>query len=304
MNLSTAELIGTFLEVLGFGFYLVVGPQAFLILHQKRLPRELMIYLFSTMIITFTLIISHLVIDVVRAFIAFTAHTDIPNAPETYYSDLSSALCIAKASAVAATTLVADALLVYRTMVIWGRKWWALAIPAALYLLDIAALIWFIWTLKETKADFRITDSAAFARSIYFFAATLAVNLICTCLIAYKIWRVQNEVAIYVTSDSRVRNAFSIILESAAIYTAILVCMIVLVCVRSTALFIFLNSMSPLIGLVFTYVILRSTSDKSYEVWNISMPRFVVDSENIKMKPTNPTSEGVRIHLERVVHRG
>ena len=38
------------------GIYLVVGPQAFLVLRQKQLDKSLMIYLYSTMIVTFILI--------------------------------------------------------------------------------------------------------------------------------------------------------------------------------------------------------------------------------------------------------
>lgn len=75
IKVSTAELIGTILEVLGYGashhfnqihtvcaqcydegIYLVVAPQAFLAIRSKRLRRGLMIYLYSTMLLTFCLI--------------------------------------------------------------------------------------------------------------------------------------------------------------------------------------------------------------------------------------------------------
>ncbi|KAF8627678.1 hypothetical protein AX15_004306 [Amanita polypyramis BW_CC] len=309
ISVSTAELIGTFLETLGYGVYLTVGPQAFLALRRKQLDRGHTIYLYLTMIITFILVTSHFIIDLIRAFVAFTAHTDIPYAPELYYADLSSTLCIAKSSTVAATTLVADILLIYRTLIVWGRKWWILILPAILYILDVGASIWFVRSLQQTKNISVVVETAAFARSRFFFASTLAVNLLCTCLIAYKIWTIQNKMTKYTGFDNRVRNVFSIILESAAIYTADLACMIILVAVRSGALFIFLNSMAPLIGLVFTFIVLRTSSninhyssDKGGLEMRSGTSPYVVNNEMINMRPTDSSSEGVRIHFEKVVH--
>ncbi|KAF8628191.1 hypothetical protein AX15_004053 [Amanita polypyramis BW_CC] len=291
-SMSKGELIGTYLELLGFGIYLVVGPRAFLTLRQKQLDKARRIYLSSTAIITFLLVTSHLIIDLVRAFTAFTAHTDIPNASELYFVKLSAPSTVVKNLTVVLTTLVADILLIYRTLAVWDHRWRVLILPAALYCLDVATAILFMLSLARSKNDCSVVDSAAFARLTYFFAATLAVNFVCTCLIAYRIWVIQNAVARYTSGDRRVRNAFSIILESAAIYTVDLVCMISLVSAHNAALFILLNSMPPLIGLVFTSIILRSSSDTYHynddmtgsEMQNNNIPSLPPDNEIFKMK--------------------
>ncbi|KAF8629341.1 hypothetical protein AX15_003502, partial [Amanita polypyramis BW_CC] len=243
---STGQLIGTFLETLGFGIYLVVGPQAFVILRRRKLRMGLAVYLYSTIIITFILITFHLAIDLTRAFIAFTAHTDIPNSPEKFYNNVKSTLTFVKSSTVVATTLVADILLIYRTSVLWKHRWWILILPIALYGLDVAASIWFTWSLKQGMNGSNVLYSSPIERSVYFCAATLAVNLVCTCLIAYRIWAAQTAVARYTSVHHRVQNALSIVLESAAIYTASLVCMIILASNRSGFLFVFLNSVRVL----------------------------------------------------------
>jgi hypothetical protein len=87
VSVATAELIGTFLEMLGYGAfrqilirfdlkfamiegaYLVVAPRALLAIRSKRLRRGLMIYLYATMILIFCLItlVSFLLISCVRS---------------------------------------------------------------------------------------------------------------------------------------------------------------------------------------------------------------------------------------------
>jgi len=312
VSVATAELIGTFLEALGYGAYLVVAPRALLVIRSKRLRRGLMIYLYATVILLFCLITLHLVVDLARAFTAFTAHTRIPNAPEMFYADVDTSLNLTKNGSVVCTTLVADALLIYRTLIVWGGKWWILILPVTLYFLDIATSIWFTWSITEARNGHSVLGATAFARSIYFFAATLAVNLVCTCLIAFRICMVRRAVVGYVTGVRRARNALSIVLESAAIYTIGLVCMIILAGVDSAVLFFFLNSMPPLIGLVFTFVVLGSSdsNDRRYsestavEAQSSSGPRSVKSNGRISLpigqSPSN--GEGVHIHLERVVH--
>ncbi|KAF8635184.1 hypothetical protein AX15_000516 [Amanita polypyramis BW_CC] len=291
---STGQLIGTFLETLGFGIYLVVGPQAFVILRRRKLRMGLAVYLYSTMIITFILITFHLAIDLTRAFIAFTAHTNIPYSPEIFYNDVNSTLTFVKNSTVVATTLVADILLIYRTSVLWKHRWWILILPVALYGLDVATSIWFTWSLKQGTYGSNLLYSSSIERSVYFCAATLAVNLVCTCLIAYRIWAAQKTAVARNTSvHHRVQNLLSIMFESAAIYTASLACMIILASIRSGFLFVFLNSMPPLIGLVFIFVTLGGSSEAGHYSSDVRRPALPND--------TSPP-EGARIHLEKVVY--
>jgi hypothetical protein len=139
---------------------------------------------------------------------------------------------------------------IYRTLIVWGRRWVILILPVILYFLDIGKLqayslpcmilttstatsIWFTWSITEAPTGKNVLDTTAFQRSMYFFATTLAVNLVCTCtssfsrqepvinsgttgLIAFKIWMVQRGVVGYVNGFRRARNALSIVLESGA----------------------------------------------------------------------------------------
>jgi len=76
----------------------------------------------------------------------------------------------------------------------------------------------------------------------------------------------------------------SAILESAAIYTAMSVCLIGMSVSGSSVMLFFLNSMPPVIGCVFSYIVIRSAMD------------------NRRFDTTEVHSTKVVVHLEQLVH--
>ncbi|KAH9484908.1 hypothetical protein JR316_0001810 [Psilocybe cubensis] len=252
----TTELLGTFLEALGYGVYLVVFPQCLRIMLRRNLSSVITAVFVASIVINFLLITLHIVVDLTRAFTAFTANLSVGGAAEAYYANVNTHLNITKNAAYCSATLLADALLVYRTFIVWGRNYLVVILPVLLFILDFAMSVWFTWSVNEAHPGSSVLVSTVFARSKYFFVATLALNLLCTVLIAYKIWKVQSQVVPYVSGPSRGANALSIILESAAIYSAALICLIGTSIAGSSVMFLWLNS-----GSVFSYIILRSSTD-------------------------------------------
>ncbi|KIM90158.1 hypothetical protein PILCRDRAFT_811884, partial [Piloderma croceum F 1598] len=109
---SVAELIGTFLETFGYGVYVVIFPKCLDILRGKDVKRGLMSYLLATMWISFVLITVHLIVDLIRAFTAFTGSMDLPGSPEKYYAKGNTVLTITKMATYVSETLLSDTLLV------------------------------------------------------------------------------------------------------------------------------------------------------------------------------------------------
>ncbi|KAK7056662.1 hypothetical protein VNI00_002379 [Paramarasmius palmivorus] len=173
--------------------------------------------------------------------------------------------------------------------------------------------VWFTWSIREAKPGSSVLVSTVFDRSKYFFLATLAMNLLCTLLIAYKLWAVGRAVREY-TQTRRGANALFIVLESAAIYTTVLTCLIALSITNNSAMFFFLNSMPPLIGSVFSYVILRSTSSDATRYTSTMVSSTLTgDSRSTgrsggflpkrrERDTTRPLDNGVHVHLERMIH--
>ncbi|KIK55460.1 hypothetical protein GYMLUDRAFT_99564 [Collybiopsis luxurians FD-317 M1] len=325
LGVATGELIGTILEAFGYGIYLVVFPQCIAVIKRKyrKMSSFTVAYFLITMSTTLLLITLHLIIDLVRLFQAYTA-TDAAGAAEKYFAIVDTSFNITKVASYVAVTLLADAVVIFRTYVVWGRTWWHLIIPLCLFGVDFGMSVWLTWSLHQATPGNSVLVSSAFDRTKYFFFATLAVNLFCTVMIAFKIWSIRTAVR-GVSLKNAGPSALSIILESAAIYVVALVVLIGSAFSDSSALFIFFNSMPPLIGSVFSYVILRSATQTRW--FNVTtqlgssiplgssnrnthpQPNQLVMSEDIntrdfELRQVNPeTGLGVHVHLEHTVHR-
>ncbi|KAJ8596858.1 hypothetical protein M405DRAFT_877322 [Rhizopogon salebrosus TDB-379] len=256
LTTAKAELIGVFLESLAYGVYLMVFNECMSVLRKRRSrPSD---YLVGTALSLFILITAHLVIDILRNMEAFTSNEAVPNYPSTYYGTWDTWKNIVKSSLYVAVTLVSDAFILYRSFIVWGRNYFIATLPFLLFIADIAIGIFWVYTLSLVLPNENVFVDALFVRVTTFYSITLSMNVICTLLIAIKILRIQRVVAPFSKANKdQVSRLVPIMVESGAAYSAMLVVMITTYTSASPAMFIFLNSMSPIVGIVFSSVIVR-----------------------------------------------
>jgi hypothetical protein len=89
-----------------------------------------------------------------------------------------------------------------------------------------------------------------------FFSCTLALNAVCTGLIAFRIWRTQQQTR-DVKMGSNLTQVSIIVIESGAIYLSALVSVVVTYNIKSLTFNMFLDITSPIIGIVFSLIIVR-----------------------------------------------
>ncbi|KAF9003196.1 hypothetical protein BDZ89DRAFT_967573 [Hymenopellis radicata] len=248
---ATSELVGAFLEAIGYGIYLVVSPQCVTALRRKyaSISTITLVYFSTTMFVTFLLITMHIAVDLTRTFQAFTANLDVGGSSELYFATVDTSLNMAKTASYVSVTLLADILVIYRTYVVCARKWWVLPVPLLLFGVDFAMSVWFTWSINKAHPGSSVLLSTVWDRSKYFYIATLVLNWYCTIstdlVISLRIWGIQRALNNYATLRMDNSNsALAIILESAAIYSVALVCLIGTSAANSSTMFCFLNSVS------------------------------------------------------------
>ncbi|KAI0684466.1 hypothetical protein BC835DRAFT_1422300 [Cytidiella melzeri] len=174
----------------------------------------------------------------------------------------------------------------YRTFVVWGRNVILAGFLALLIAADISLGAYAVYLLAATRPGDDALAGCVTDRVKWFYAVTLVVNLICTVLIALKIWRVQREVDRYSPAISALRNGSSskkskragwfrmrgwmpgdrlilVVVESAAVYSLLLVIMIVMSALGASGMLAMLNLIAPIIGIVFSMVIIRVSVDRT-----------------------------------------
>jgi hypothetical protein len=255
LTFASAEIVALSLEAVLYGLYVSLFAACVSVLYNKQRRRGggnyRLILVSSTL---FILITWHLVLDVVRLYIAFHG-SETDQGADSYFLRVTSTTSIIKTSVYLAETIVSDLFILYRCYIVWNASIPVIVLPIILYIADIATGIGATYTLSRVGENIvfnqkqeRITNS--------FFACTLALNAVCTGLIAFRIWRTQRQ-----TRDAKMGSNLlkvsAIVIESGAIYLSALACVVGTYATSSPTFNIFLDITSPIIGIVFSLIIVR-----------------------------------------------
>ncbi|KAF9469603.1 hypothetical protein BDZ94DRAFT_1303301 [Collybia nuda] len=256
MKISTpkAELGGTVIDCLVYGVYLAIFTRSVEVLSQKETYNRANKYLFVATLVLFCLITAHLGLDVDRAFRAFTDNTGTPHYAEGYFNILAGGEALAKNSAYVTTTLIADMFLVC---------------------IVTACLALVTFKRAEDPSGGKAVVAEVISRVKFMYICTLVLNLWCTLSIAARVWKVQRDSAGVQVSGIRVlRNTVAIIVESAAIYSAFTIILIASASNQSALMYAVLNPMPSIIGAVFSSIIVRVSSGRSFTTEKQSAMEF------------------------------
>ncbi|KAJ7021564.1 hypothetical protein C8F04DRAFT_1273529 [Mycena alexandri] len=265
--------IGAFLESIIYGIYLSAFAECcrlFWVKHKTQNFKH--VYFLITTSLMFILITIQCILQVVRCIVAFD-HPDLdfgpPNLPLGVISDACWFLL----------TPIADAFIIYRTFVIWNRNWLIILLPVILFVANSGSSIWLTVALSTVNTATR--DNITVKPLNLFLSLTLCTNVICTGLISFRIWYMHRLIAqTTVSSQVRTPEVASIIIESAAIYTLLLAATLVIDRFNILLNFVLFACISPTIGLVFSYIIIRISRGASYGDTTGSISTITFNSES------------------------
>jgi hypothetical protein len=196
-----------------------------------------------------------MITDGVRAVYAFKKD-QVPLGPDLYYANVASALSLVKTSLYFVITIIFDAFILHRCFVVWNRNYLVILLPFIVWLADIGTGIASVQGLSGlTKGDsVFILKQEKITKS--FLSSTLAVNGLCTLLIAYRQWTRQATMRDSRKAFGLTREA-AIMAESGAIYSITLILIIATYASKSNSFNVFLDMASPIIGVAFSLIIIR-----------------------------------------------
>ncbi|KAJ8093490.1 hypothetical protein PM082_020347 [Marasmius tenuissimus] len=246
LGFRKAVLIGTFLECIAYGIYFAVFLRALQILHRKLVPGIAFVYLLGTTIVLWLLTTVRLMLNVPTTVGVITTNKDIvPNA-----SGISIALWVAH-------TIVADIFIVYRVYAIWSRSVLISVVP---FLLAIADMVGGVLLIAQTpKLVYGVpTHGSIIFYALAFDSLTLALNILCTVLIASKLYISERQTRL--SSSLNLRSIATIVVESAALYSVCLILLVVSILGHGDIYdlqWLFLKPLSSIVGLNFSLIIIR-----------------------------------------------
>ncbi|KAK0477899.1 hypothetical protein IW261DRAFT_1594338 [Armillaria novae-zelandiae] len=250
--------VAAYLSTFLYGAYVVVACHCSLVLHHRYKARQLHKYLLGTHIALFLLITWRCVATAARTLNGIIYVESHGGALDLHPP--SSVWSLVENTPWVMVTVVADAFLLYRTYIVWMQKCLVIALPLLLFFADIAMGIYFLVDLADPTTTFQqlIYVVTAFA------AVTLAANIICTALISFRIWRVRRNISESRQGVDPLHGVITLIVESAAVYTVVLIAQIITLGLESYICFVLFDVQCPIIGIVFSMIIIRVSRGQSH----------------------------------------
>ncbi|KAI0332885.1 hypothetical protein GY45DRAFT_423197 [Cubamyces sp. BRFM 1775] len=259
ISLVNANLLGVWLQLLAAGAYLVYLPKCVVILARRR-QRGVSMLIPAVCALIFVVTMINVVSSAARAYMAFSIPSsgEAPD-PAAVYADSAATTSLLKNWMNVIVSLLSDMVFVYRTYIVWNMNIYIVLLPLALLLGVIALGVWAAWSLAQTKTGEIPILAAVSLRVRYFYILTFCLNFICAGLICYKIWRVHSRMSkAYGGLAPKGSNIVEIIVQTAALYCAYLLVLIITQCLGSNVFFLFLDPVTPVGALVFTMLIVRA----------------------------------------------
>ncbi|KAJ7717375.1 hypothetical protein DFH07DRAFT_861395 [Mycena maculata] len=262
LSYSASCLIGAILESMAYGLYLSYFIQGLQVILGRKNGRDISISLLLTSLVLFFLITMRMALDNKAIVAAFTDNPLEPNAADIYMENYANGAMFRTGTYIA-LTIVADIFIVFRVYAVWGGSVIAAAVPSLLAIADIVTGALLIQTIRELEAGASPDGGSLATHEIVFYSFTLTLNVLCTILISLRIYLTQRTAAGVIISSLDLTTTMAIVIESAAIYSACLIAMIVPTALDNNVQYVLLSLMPGIVGIAFSLIIVRIGSGLS-----------------------------------------
>ncbi|KIK62072.1 hypothetical protein GYMLUDRAFT_563103 [Collybiopsis luxurians FD-317 M1] len=258
----SSELIGVFLGCILFGFYISSAIRCSLILWNRfKASQKPHPYFLITHITLALLVTTRNIGALAFVIIPFVEQTyTLPPPWESISLFLNSLWLIA--------LFVSDAFVCYRACIVWSRNIYLQILSITLLIGCFALLI--LKLLVQADYSLALEDQERYLdrlgrRTIAFAGTSLAINLINTGLIAFRIWTVRRRtMSLGTESSKQLTNFATLLVESAALYTVVLVVDIIFISLNNVLFLVFQEIQTPFIGIVFTNIIVTLSQGSAF----------------------------------------
>jgi hypothetical protein len=256
--LEEAEVVSLVLECCFFGIFTALFLTTLWVLVNKSSTGRTSWPLVLIVCSMYLLAITNLSIDVYRAIHAFASigRADVTHKYLLFHGKYNYATEVAKSAVYSVQTVLADGFFVWRCYIVWNKCWYIIVLPIIMVLGDMASAAGLCWTFSKATHGRVFNDSALGPWITATFSMTLATNVVCSALIVYRLWRSQRLMEPG-RNNFKLLPVMVMVIESGAIYSSALVCVVVTYTSRNNEQYIILDFLPSLMGIVFTLIVLR-----------------------------------------------
>ncbi|KAJ6629910.1 hypothetical protein B0H10DRAFT_1985795 [Mycena sp. CBHHK59/15] len=314
LSYSKSALVGIVLENIAYGLYLSYFLQCLqIIMGRKNIRGRVSVQLLVTTLVLFFLITMRMVLDNKGVVEAFTNDPTTPNAADIYLESFGNGAMFRTGTYIA-LTIVADIFIVFRVYAVWGGSLVAATVPFLLAVADIVTGALLIRAIRELAAGSSPDGKNVATHAVVFYAFTLSLNVLCTFLISLRMYLTKRRTDGIIVSTLNLSTAMAIVVESAALYSACLIAMIVPTALGNNIQYCLLSVMPGIVGIAFSLIIVRIGSGLSPHSTPAPMSalRFTgrrngtqfdtTDIGTSRVSQSGGQDDGIQVHLSDVSH--
>ncbi|KAJ3576013.1 hypothetical protein NP233_g705 [Leucocoprinus birnbaumii] len=256
INEDESKLVAIFVQSCLWGAFAVMFLLTYwTLVYRRPLGRPINWPMLLVSILMFMLATMQLAVNftrIVRGFVMNAGHTG------EYFNELAEFTQVFGSALYIVQTFLGDGVAIYRCYIVWSRRSIYILVPFVTYIGSIVTGIGILITMGEST-----TGSLVFINELghwisSFFALTLTTSTTFPVMIASRIWYLNSQST---RDHSRRKGSLHpiarVVVESGAIYSGLLVALLILYAQESWFQYVVVDALSSLIGIVFSVIIVR-----------------------------------------------
>lgn len=260
--IAEAQMVGLFMECVAYGMFLVTFGLCIKALlcrrdqlvlkplrdvHWGMFVVAILMFIFATFDVAFGLRHN------LDAFIFYKG----PGGPTEEFQDIGYWVNIMKTVDFVAQTSIGDAILIYRCWMVYSKRLLIILLPVAVWVMTLVAGAMMIYVESTTSQNALLDDPRITPWLDTITACTLALNVLVTSLIVWRIWRVKSKSAAATVNPHRLSRVMRIILDSGLLYTVCVIIFFGTTLAGSNSQYGVSDVVVQVIGITFNLIIIR-----------------------------------------------
>ncbi|KAK7028000.1 hypothetical protein VNI00_015086 [Paramarasmius palmivorus] len=264
-SLRTSFLLSLYLEGWAYGFLLCLYACTLYIKFNVKIlgyrdTQTMVMFVIST--VMFFIATFHVIMNMYRLLRAFSDNCGRIRGPELYLGRLNRWDHVLKDTLYATQEILGNAAAVYRTWILWGKSWKIIAFPTVMLIAKAIAGYMTCSIFAHVDPTHNVFDPHLNGWIKTFWSLSVALNIITTALMAYRIWSTHRLSLTYSSgkigrAKSRLLPIIWVLVESAALQLIAELILLGLYCNNSEAQYVVLELITPIVGITFNAITIR-----------------------------------------------
>ncbi|KAG2037501.1 hypothetical protein BDR03DRAFT_999831 [Suillus americanus] len=297
ISLDSASIMSLVLESILYGFSLLMFIGTIWALTYKRHMRDVNRPNTTVAVLLFALSTAHMVIDIIRTEEGLIQY----RGSEVSFAGNSRKTFVINNTIVVLQALLGDGVVIYRCYVVW-QTIWVVILPSMLWCSVAVTGMYSIYSVSQTTSSSGHIFSQATRQWISAFSGlTIVTNLLSSGLLAYRIWKIERNVANSRTTKITTTSILRVVMDAAILYSIALLCTLIVMVRPNNGSLVMIDVLTPIISITFYMVIIRIAMGRKNHSHILTVGRgstSETDRGNLQHYPLKP----VQVHISQFTH--